>query len=226
MDNIQTNVETLISESEYAEKKVFETLNNVDVSEKVKTKNQLSYLPWAAAWAEVKSRYPDATFRIIPQIMDEYGNTRFWHDDGHYGWVMVEVTICGLSLTEPLPILDHRNQPIKAEEITSFAANKSFKRCLTKCLALHGIGLYVFMGEDLPDIAVEVIKLKQDIGELVTKKAALSDKAKKQVSALCKKAEKEANPNMDDSLIRGNYKTIDDEEILRNLYKNLLAVRK
>ena len=226
MDNIQTNVETLNSESEYAEKKVFETLNNVDVSEKVKTKNQLSYLPWAAAWAEVKSRYPDATFRIIPQIMDEYGNTRFWHDDGHYGWVMVEVTICGLSLTEPLPILDHRNQPIKAEEITSFAANKSFKRCLTKCLALHGIGLYVFMGEDLPDVAAEVIKLKKEIGDLVTKKTALSDKAKKQVSDLCKKAEKTANPNIDDDLIRGNYKTIDDEEILKTLQKNLLAVRK
>jgi hypothetical protein len=82
------------------------------------------------------------------------------------------------------------------------------------------------MGEDLPDVAAEVIKVKQEIGELVAKKAALSDKAKKQVSDLCKKAEKEANPNMDDSLIRGNYKTIDDEEILKTLYKHLLAVRK
>jgi len=224
MDNIQTNVETL--NSEYTEKKVFETLNNVDVSNKVKTKNQLSYLPWAAAWAEVKSRFPDANFRIIPQIMDEYGNTRFWHDDGKYGWVEVEVTICGVSHVETLPILDHKNQPVTIDKITSFVANKSFKRCLAKCLALHGIGLYVFMGEDLPDVAAEVIKLKKEIGDLVTKKTALSDKAKKQVSDLCKKAEKTANPNIDDDLIRGNYKTIDDEEILKTLQKNLLAVRK
>lgn len=224
MDNIQSNVETI--ESEYAQNKVFETLNDVNVSDKVKTKSQLSYLPWAAAWAETKTRFPDATFRIIPQVIDEYGNTRFWHDDGHFGWVEVEVTICGQSQTEILPILDHKNQPVSVDKINTFNANKSFKRCLAKCLALHGIGLYVFMGEDLPDSDANVLKLKQTIKELAAKKSALSDNAKKKVSDLCKKAEKRANPNMDDNLIRGNYNTIEDEDILRDLHTNLLAVRK
>ena len=68
--------------------------------------------------------------------------------------------------------------------------------------------------------------LKELIKEVVKAKCKISDKAKEKVAELCKKAEKEANPNTDDELISGNYKIINDVDILENLYTNLLAVRK
>ena len=92
------------------EKSVFEKLNSVDVSSKVKTKNGLTYLSWASAWAEVKKKYPDATYKIKPQIMDDRGNQRFWHDDGKTGWVEVSVTIGKVEITESLAIMDFKNK--------------------------------------------------------------------------------------------------------------------
>lgn len=205
---------------------VFETLNKIDVSNKIKTKNNLKYLSWASAWAEVKKVFPDATYRIIPQIMDERGNTRFWHDDGKTGWVEVAVTINGIELTETLAIMDFKNKSISAEDITSVDANKSMKRCLVKACAMHGLGMYIYEGEDIPEETSKVLDLQNEIKELVTKKCQLSDEAKEQVSTLCKNAEKEADPNVPDDAITGNYKNINDATILENLKKRILAVRK
>lgn len=207
-------------------KSVFDILNAVDVSTKIKTKNGLSYLSWASAWAEVKKKYPDATYKIYPQVMDEGGNTRYWHDDGRTGWVEVGVTVNGQEIIEILAIMDFKNKSIPADQITSVDANKSLKRCLAKACALHGIGLYIFEGEDSPEETSKTIELKEKIKELATKKVALSDKAKTKVAELCKAAEKQANPNLDDDLITGNYNNIEDVDILTNLEKQLLAVRK
>lgn len=207
-------------------KNSFATLSEINVGNKTKEKNNLTYLPWAAAWEAVKKIYPDATFDVHQQIVDELGNTRFWHDDGKTGWVEVSVTIEGITHTEVLPIMDFRNQAITADKITSTDANKTFKRCLVKCLALHGLGTYVYLGEDLPESESKVIELKEEIKELVNKKVKLSDKAKDKVAELCKAAEKEANPDLDDDLISGNYNNIEDATILENLKTKLLAVRK
>ena len=73
-------------------KSIFETLYAIDATDKVKKKQGLSYISWASALAEVKKVYPEMTFRVIPQIMDEFGNERFWHEDGKTGWVEVEVS--------------------------------------------------------------------------------------------------------------------------------------
>lgn len=205
---------------------VFETLNKIDVSNKIKTKNNLKYLSWASAWAEVKKVFPDATYQIIPQIMDERGNTRFWHDDGKTGWVEVAVTINGIELTEILAIMDFKNKSIAAEDITSVDANKSMKRCLVKACAMHGLGMYIYEGEDIPEETSKVLDLQNEIKELVAKKCQLSEKAKEQVSTLCKNAEKEATPDVPDDAITGNYKNINDATILENLKKRILAVRK
>lgn len=207
-------------------KSTFDNLNSVDVSTKVKTKNGLSYLPWTAAWAEVKKKYPDATHNTYEQVIDDRGNTRFWHDDGKTGWVKVGVTIDGQEIVETLAIMDFRNKSIPADQITSVDANKSLKRCLVKACALHGLGLYIFEGEDLPEETSKTIELKEKIKGLVTKKVALSDKAKAKVAELCKAAEKQSNPSLDDDLITGNYNNIEDIDILMNLDKQLLAVRK
>lgn len=208
------------------EKSVFDTLNAVDVSTKIKTKNGLTYLSWASAWAEVKKKYPDATYEIKPQVIDDGGNTRFWHDDGRTGWVEVGVTISGIEIVEVLAIMDFKNKSIPADQITSVDANKSMKRCLVKACALHGLGMYIYEGEDLPEEASKTIELKEKIKELVAKKVKLSDKAKEKVAELCKAAEKQANPELDDDLITGNYNNIEDADVLANLEKQLLAVRK
>ena len=209
-----------------AEKNIFESLNNVDLTEKVKSKNNLTYLPWSSAWSEVKRRYPDANFRIIPEVIDEGGNTRPWHDDGKTGWVEVGVTIDGQEIIETLAIMDFKNKSITADQITSVDANKSIKRCLVKACAMHGLGLYIYEGEELPEEASKTLELQDEIKELISKKCALSDKAKNKVADLCKAAEKEADPTLDDDAITGNPKNIEDVDILTNLKKQLLAVRK
>ena len=207
-------------------KSVFSTLSAIDLTDKIKEKNGLSYLPWAAAWSEVKKVYPDASFTIYKQIMDELGNTRFWHDDGKTGWVEVGVTILGQEVIENLAIMDFKNKSIPADQITSVDANKSLKRCLVKALAEQGLSIHIYMGDELPEEISRVIEMQSDILGLIKKKAGLSDNAKKKVADLCKAAEKEANPQYDESEISGNPKNIEDIEVLEKLKRQLLAVRK
>lgn len=207
-------------------KGIFETLNGIDVSEKIKQKNKLSYLPWAAAWAEVKKIYPSADYRIYPQIMDELGNTRPWHDDGNTGWVEVGTVIDGDEKRMTLAIMDFKNVSIPADKITSTDANKSLMRCLVKSLALHGLGLYIYLGEDLPEDVSKTNELREKVADLARKKAALSDKAKEKVAEFCKAAEKKAFPDLPDDEITGNYNNIDDSEILSSLERQLMTVRK
>lgn len=207
-------------------KNVFETLNSVDVSTKIKSKNGLTYLSWASAWAEVKKKFPDATYKVYPQVIDDNGNTRYWHDDGNTGWVEVGVTINDNEIVEILAIMDFKNKSIPADKITSVDANKSIKRCLVKACALHGLGLYIYEGEDLPEETSKTLELKEKINELVNKKVMLSDRAKARVAELCREAEKRAYPELADDLIVGNYKNIEDADVLENLKRQLMAVRK
>lgn len=204
-------------------KSIFDTLNAINVEDKIKEKNNLTYLPWSSAWAAVKKQYPDASFEIKPQI-DQLGNSRPWHDDGKTGWVEVTVTIENQSITEVLAIMDFKNKSIPAENITSTDANKSIKRCLVKAIAMHGLGLYIYEGEDVPEETSKVIELRAVIKELVAKKCS-TEKGKAKVAELCKAAEKTANPMISDDDITGNYNSIDDVEVLENLKKQLLAVR-
>ena len=207
-------------------KSTFELLSKVNVEGKTKEKGGLTYLPWASAWAEVKKVCPDATFKIYSQIVDEYGNTRFWHDDGRTGWVVVGVTIDGIEIVETLAIMDMRNKAIAANQITSTDANKATKRCLVKACAMHGLGLYIYEGEDLPEEVSRINELVESCLGLIKKKCALSDAAKEKVEVLCKDAEKKANPELPDELLSGSPRNIDDVDILENMKKQLLAVRK
>jgi len=208
------------------EESTFDVLFKIDAGKKIKKKGKLSYVSWSDAWSEVKKLYPDASYKIYPQVMDENGNERFWHDDGRTGWVEVGVTIEGNEIREVLAIMDFKNQSIPAENITSVEANKTLKRCITKACALHGLFLFIYSGEDIPEEVAMVDDLKDKITALVKKKVALSDKAKEKVATLCKDAQKKAFPELEDDLISGDYKNISDSEILEELHKKLLAVRK
>lgn len=125
---------------------IFETLNSINVGDHIEKKNGLSYLAWAWAWTEVKKKYPTATYTI-------YENDDGWnyHTDGNTAWVKTGVTIEGLEHIEYLPVMDMRNRSIPLENLTSFDVNKAIQRSLTKACARHGLGLYVYAGEDLPE---------------------------------------------------------------------------
>lgn len=125
---------------------IFETLNSINVGDHIEKKNGLSYLAWAWAWAEVKKKYPTATYTI-------YENAAGWnyHTDGKTAWVKTGVTIEGLEHIEYLPVMDMRNRSIPLETLTSFDVNKAIQRSLTKACARHGLGLYIYAGEDLPE---------------------------------------------------------------------------
>ena len=124
---------------------VFETLSKIDVNEHVEQKGNLSYLSWAWAWHYVKSHYPTANFTIY-----ETPEGRPYFDDGRTAWVKTGVTIEGLEHIEYLPIMDNYNRSIPVDKITSFNVNTSIQRSLTKAAARHGLGLYIYAGEDLP----------------------------------------------------------------------------
>ena len=128
------------------EKNVFAALSAINVNDKTEKKNGLTYLSWAWAWGEVKKRYPEAAYTI-------YENLEGWcyHTDGRTCWVKTGVTIGGQECIEYLPVMDHRNRSIPLESVTSFDVNKAIQRSLTKAIARHGLGLYIYAGEDLPE---------------------------------------------------------------------------
>ena len=128
------------------EKNYFEELFKTDVSDKIEKKNGLSYVSWAYAWGELKKRYPDSTYTIY-----ENANGLFYHTDGKTCWVKTGVTVNGIEHIEYLPVMDFKNKSIPVENVTSFDVNKAIQRSLTKAVARHGLGLYVYAGEDLPE---------------------------------------------------------------------------
>ena len=129
-----------------AEKSVFEVLNSINCNEHTEQKNGLTYLSWAWAWQMVKQNFPDATYTIY-----ENKDGLLYHTDGKTAWVKTGVTINGLEHIEYLPVMDFKNKSITIDQITSFEVNKAVQRSLTKACARHGLGLYIYAGEDLPD---------------------------------------------------------------------------
>ena len=127
-------------------KSVFETLNAINVNGKTEKKNGLTYLSWAFAWGEVKKNYPDAFYTIY-----ENADGMLYHHDRHTCWVKTGVTINGLEHIEYLPVMDYRNNSIPLDQVTSTDVNKAIQRSLTKACARHGLGLYIYAGEDLPE---------------------------------------------------------------------------
>lgn len=124
----------------------FAVLNAINVNDKTEKKNGLTYLSWAWAWGEIKKRYPDATYTIY-----ENASGLNYHTDGRTCWVKTGVTVAGIEHIEYLPVMDHRNKSIPVNAVTSFDVNKAIQRSLTKACARHGLGLYIYAGEDLPE---------------------------------------------------------------------------
>jgi len=158
-------------------KSVFETLNQINVQDHVEVKDtgrvKLSYLSWAWAWAEVKKAYPEAFYTIY-----ENKDGLFYHTDGRTAWVKTGVTIDGIEHIEYLPVMDNRNNSILLEKLTSFDVNKAIQRSLTKACARHGLGLYIYAGEDLPEEEAKQAKneLEQKIAQAVAEIKAVKSR--------------------------------------------------
>lgn len=128
---------------------IFESLNRINVGDHTEKKNGLTYLSWAWAWAEVKKLYPEARYTIYERET-EYGPVNYF-TDGRTCWVKTGVTIEGLEHIEELPVMDFKNRSIVYADVTSMDINKAIQRSLTKACARHGLGLYIYAGEDLPE---------------------------------------------------------------------------
>ena len=152
----------------------FAVLNGINVKDKTEKKNGLTYLSWAWAWGEVKKLHPDAVYTIY-----ENKDGLFYHTDGKTCWVKTGVTVNGIEHIEYLPVMDHRNNSIPLEKVTSFEVNKTIQRSLTKAVARHGLGLYIYAGEDLPEGEEKPKK------EEAPKKAPVPSKAKPIAPPFC-----------------------------------------
>jgi hypothetical protein len=149
------------------DKKYFSELNKIDVSDKIEKKNGFSYLSWAFAWGELKKRYPDSTYTIY-----ENADGLFYHTDGRTAWVKTGVTVCGIEHVEYLPVMDYRNNSIPVDKLTSFDVNMAIQRSLTKAVARHGLGLYIYAREDLPEDTCKAETPKETKAKTETKTAS------------------------------------------------------
>lgn len=150
---------------------IFEKLSQINVNDKTENKNGLTYLSWAWAWQEFKKIYPEATYKIK---RNEQGMPYIYDENLGY-MVFTEVTVENLIHEMWLPVMDSANKSMKnksynykvkeysygkptgnmiektVEAATMFDINKTIMRCLTKNLAMFGLGIYIYAGEDLPE---------------------------------------------------------------------------
>jgi hypothetical protein len=145
----------------------FEILNGINVNDKTENRNGLTYLSWAWAWGELKKRYPKSFYSVY-----ENKDGLMYHHDNRTAWVKTGVTVVdgdfSIEHIEYLPVMDFRNKSIGVDSITSFDVNKAVQRSLTKAIARHGLGLYIYAGEDLPDGEQESKPVKPEIKAPVT----------------------------------------------------------
>lgn len=163
----------------------FEVLNGINVGEKVEKKDNLNYLSWTYAWSEVKKKYPDAKYDII---RDPKTGLPYFFDENTGYMVFTWVEIEGIRHDMWLPVMDGKNKAMKSksynyktkyaektvEACSMFDINKTIMRCLTKNLAMFGLGLYIYSGEDLPEdekfnIQWSSIKVKSEDSKQICK---------------------------------------------------------
>ena len=206
---------------------VFEELNAINVNDKTEKKKsggtELTYLSWTWAWAEVKKRYPDAHYEImmhdgLPYVYDE--NTGYM--------VFTTVTIDGISHMMWLPVMDGANKAMKSkpytystkyngektvEAATMFDVNKTIMRCLVKNLAMFGLGLYIYAGEDLPESEAEEQKTAQEVAKMKLEKidAGQIEELKKTLS----------ENGIDEAFVLSLYKLKDLSDVTNHKLENI-----
>lgn len=133
----------------------FAFLNSINCNDHTEKKNGLTYLSWAWAWQILKTHFPLSYYTIYER--DDGCN---YFTDGKTAWVKTGITLVAedgkLEMIEELPVMNFKNESIPLSGITSFAVNKTIQRSLTKAAARHGLGLYIYAGEDIPNEATDM----------------------------------------------------------------------
>ena len=125
----------------------FKKLSAINVKGMAEKKGNFNYLSWANAWSLIKEAYPDAQRKVYESEQTELP----YFTDGKTASVKVGIMVNGIEHIDYLPVMDYRNKSILLDSVTSFDVNKAIQRSTTKALALHGLGLYIYAGEDLPE---------------------------------------------------------------------------
>lgn len=150
------------------ESNYFNELNSIPCD--IDKKMGLTYVTWAEAWTQLKKVQPDANYRVH---VNEHSMPYFADETGAF--VRVTVTVKEIAHEVFLPVMDNRNQSVKSDKLTSVIVNKNIQRALAKAIALHGIGLFAYRGEDLPEDSQEVEEvdlrkhLPKEVGEELNK---------------------------------------------------------
>lgn len=211
-----------------SEENKFLELYHLDVSKYVEKKQGMNYLSWSTAWGEFKKVYPDATYELVK---DENGKCYFGDEDVGY-MVFTRVTAGGITYEMWLPIMDGANKAIKMKPykystrsgeksvgaLSIMDVNKAAMRCLTKNIAIHGMGLYIYSGEDLPEERLDNESEEDDTKEEVNIKPMIVEINKlikeKQQSGIDKS---EIGKIVKDTIGTTKYKEITDVETAQKL---------
>ena len=182
----------------------FEKLNAVNVNDFTEKKGGLTYLSWAHAWKELKKLYPYSFYTV-------YQNELEWNyfTDNKTCWVKTGVTVVTddggmIEHVEYLPVMDYKNKSIPLEMVTSFDVNKAIQRSLTKAVARHGLGLYIYAGEDLPDEADGSVADRKKEADSLNKKITAGQ------AEILKKLAEEADANMAEMLKYYKVESVED----------------
>jgi hypothetical protein len=144
-------------------KEVFKKLSEINVNDKTDKKGKFTYLSWSFAWSELKKVSPTATAKVYH---DE--NTNMPYFASKMGVIVkVGITVDGLEHINYLPVMDFKNKSKTVDTVDMMDINKAIQRCTTKAIALHGLGLYIYAGEDLPEVDIEdLLRSCKDLKEL------------------------------------------------------------
>ena len=132
-------------------KNVFKELSAIDVSDKIEKKGKLDYISWANSWALLKSKYPNAQ-RIVYESLETGLN---FFTDGQTAYVKVGIKINDLEHIDFLPVMDFRNNSIPLTKMTTMDVNTAIQRSTAKAIAMHGLGLSLWIGEDTTPVVAQ-----------------------------------------------------------------------
>jgi hypothetical protein len=138
-------------------KETYKKLASISIKGKTERKGNLDYLSWANAWHLLKLEYPTAQRNMYE---NEHTGLNYF-TDGKTGYVKVGVDVEGIEHIDYLPIMDFRNKSVMVDNITSFDVNKTIQRATAKAIAMHGLGLSLWTGEDVPEMVTAPIETKQ-----------------------------------------------------------------
>lgn len=172
---------------------VWEVLSKIDCSKHTEQKNGLTYLSWAWAWSILKANYPTATSTVY-----ETPDGVNYFTDGRTCWVKTGVTVEGVEHIEMLPVMDFRNKSIPLDNVTSYEVNKAIQRSLTKAIARHGLGMYIYAGEDMPseDDGKTEVKAKPEVKPAARSAAKKASASPSEAAMQCWNAWREAEFNV------------------------------